>query len=549
MNFSLRNPVLVMIALVAGVYASAPASATTFVMAETEDLFAAADVVVLGRVVAIDDSGEVAALHTRIRVAVDEIVKGPQAPEMTVVEPGGRNADHQRWIHGAPRFFVGERVLLFLVRNRQGELETLFLAMGKFAVARSTNGVDLAVRDLGGARALSVRRGRLRAVSGVTAYALPHLLAALRGMAAGGAPPLVASVGTQESFTFAGPPLTRWFEADASVPIRYHISVDGDAALGPAASAEAADAALAAWTDAPCSELVLVDGGAADPAAFSECDGRTEISFNDPFGEIADPVHCAGVLALGGVCFRNDTPEDFNGATFSRITEGDVMVNNGFGDCPFWTAQNVAELLTHEVGHTLGLAHSSEDPNESDPSLREATMYYAAHFDGRGAVLASDDVAAICALYPAQSTLSMTFRRFAIVTDPARPGPSDRLVVDGVFGLNGAHFDPRSDTFIFDLRVAGVSVFRLAVSPGQWTASPSGTRLRYRGSFGTGTAIVTLSSAAAGSVRMSLQARGLDLSTAGNDSTVLSLSVGHAVMTETVGAERFTARNQAVPGE
>lgn len=542
-----RSSVLVAIVLTVEVLVCAQANATTFVMADTADLFAAADVVLLGYVTAIDDTAPDAQPRTRVRVVVEEVVKGSARSEITVVEPGGRGAARWRWVHGAPRFSVGEHVLLFLVHNQRQELETLFLAMGKFSIVHTPGGRDLAVRSLAGARALSAKRERLEATSGVTVYALRELLPALRAMASGASTP-ADSVSWQENFTYAGPPLTRWFQPDAAEPIAYQIGRDGDAALGSDASVEAADKALAAWSNVSCSSLRLVDAGTADPAPFGACDGRNEITFNDPFGEIADPVNCNGVLALGGVCGSSAPPETFNGAAFSPITEGDVVVNNGFADCPFWNTQNVAELLTHEVGHTLGLAHSSDDPNEADPSLREATMYFAAHFDGRGAVLASDDVAAICGLYPAPRAASMVLRRFAIVNDPARPAPSDRLVVDGMFDLNGRGFDALNDTFIFELRVAGASVFRLAVVPGQWTPSASGTRFRYRGvAATTGTVLLTLSTRNPGSVRVSLRARRLDLSAVDANSMVVSLAVGQAVVTETAAAARFTAQNQAQP--
>src|SRR6185369_8400045 len=50
-----------------------------------------------------------------------------------------------------------------------------------------------------------------------------------------------------------------------------------------------------------------------------------------------------------------------------------------------------SEVLTHELGHAIGLAHST------DPT---ATMYAYAHFDGRGASLTPDDVAGVTFIYP-----------------------------------------------------------------------------------------------------------------------------------------------------
>ena len=56
-------------------------------------------------------------------------------------------------------------------------------------------------------------------------------------------------------------------------------------------------------------------------------------------------------------------------------------------------------LIAHETGHTLGLGHSSENANETNPILRDALMFFRLHNDGRGARLTSDDVAGIRRLY------------------------------------------------------------------------------------------------------------------------------------------------------
>jgi hypothetical protein len=120
--------------------------------------------------------------------------------------------------------------------------------------------------------------------------------------------------------------------------------------------------------------------------------------FNDPFGEIP-PLSsgCFGVLAVGGFCVKGN-PTTFDGRQFAHISEGDLTVADGLGSC--MDREGFDEVVTHEIGHAIGMGHSSENPNEPNALLRDATMYFLLHLDGRGAGLRDDDIEGISALYP-----------------------------------------------------------------------------------------------------------------------------------------------------
>jgi len=218
-----------------------------------------------------------------------------------------------------------------------------------------------------------------------------------------------------DAFVFLSSPPARWFQPDSGQPVSYVVDSTGDATLGFTTSRAAVDAAMAAWTNVPTSNLILADTGTADCStpsncAFSPCDAN-RIVFNDPNNEITDPSGCAGILAIGGYCNTSNTTV-VNGTTFDQIVVGKVMFNNGWGGCSFWNQCNVSEVMTHELGHSIGLGHST-DPN--------ATMWATAHFDGRCAGLGTDDVAAVNFMYPQSGTPLPTG---TFTPSPTAPPPS-----------------------------------------------------------------------------------------------------------------------------
>jgi hypothetical protein len=426
-------------AAVAGVLIllSSPARATTMVRMTDEALTLAADAIVTGTVTNVHAARTATGtITTYVTIAVESVVKGYlPAATVTVRELGGRIGDDELHLYGTPQYEAGESVIAFLGQDGDGFLRTSQMALGKFSVTSDPEtGERVASRQLdeegviviGAARLQSHdpsdRRladpfvGRLRDI--VRGQPVPRMLQPLRSDAAA---PAVADGGAAEGYKLFNN--VRWFLPDSGTPVRYFIDQAGDAKLGFNASQNAINAAFAAWTNVPTASLIMESAGPATATANGFCDGTSKIIFNDPFGEVTDPSGCGGILAIGGYCASGaSTP--FAGSSFREVVEGDIIFNNGWSGCSFWNATNVAEVATHEIGHTIGLAHSTDS---------SATMYSFAHFDGRGAGLTDDDRAGVSFLYPGAGQPGATpIPTPTVAPTPASPDADADGVTDGL---------------------------------------------------------------------------------------------------------------------
>ncbi len=390
---------------------AAPAAATTFVRMDAGDLAARSDAAVIATVTAVSAVATLGGgVVTHVELAPEQVVFGalPSGP-LRLHELGGDLAGRSERIFGTPRYRAGERVLAFVRRGRDGAWRTTAMAMGRYVLDADASGALLARREFGDA--VVVLDPASGAVLDTAATAPERLVDVLAGCAAkpvalrpaasrpAVARPTPSAAGRTAAapFTYLGTP-SRWFEPDAGEAVTFRIDPAGAAGLGAAASVAAVVDALAVWTGVDGVTLQLTAAPLDAPASFAGCGGATRIVFEDPFDEIEDPLGCRGVLGIGGFCYTDES-RVIGGASFRRIRVGKVTFADGWAGCPGWNACNLAEVATHEIGHALGLGHSTDST---------ATMAASANFDGRCAALAADDIAGLRALYPAPATPTAT---------------------------------------------------------------------------------------------------------------------------------------------
>ncbi len=143
-----------------------------------------------------------------------------------------------------------------------------------------------------------------------------------------------------------------------------------------------------AWTQVPCSYIEITVGGVGQAAGLT--DGQIPVVFLDP----TDAPTCfpVGVERLAAapcpIGDRFGVALNARDYTWSPEPDQNSLV---FGDETFYA---IDAVLTHELGHVLGLGHSADDPL--------STMVANYLIDGGQLTLSADDRRGVCALYPTE---------------------------------------------------------------------------------------------------------------------------------------------------
>ncbi len=148
--------------LLLGLLAAPWARADAPVPVPVEELARRADWVVHGRVASLEASRDAEGrIFTRVELEQTEIWKGLATNHFSIVFGNAVLGDRWTKVVGGPEFRLGEEVVVFAIRNPNGDAVTLDLAQGKFTVREVKDGPKL------------VSNGVLSDAGVTTSYRLP----------------------------------------------------------------------------------------------------------------------------------------------------------------------------------------------------------------------------------------------------------------------------------------------------------------------------------------------------------------------------------------
>lgn len=384
--------------------------ATTAKLATDEQLVLSSRLIVTGNVESIQSQWDTKRrnIYTYVTVRVSEVLKGQIRNEVIVIkQDGGIVGEDEIRIDGAPRFQTGQRVLLFLDTLSDGALTVKYLFQGKYDIVDDAATGRLMVERrfydgdnlhlLPGEDALTTNRAEFSAFVEKIQSTLRSGVKerSLRGATVREAPSEYRSNITDMSardYSDApnfqtGNPGLKWF----TTSISFLVNPNGSPVAGGGISEF--QQAAAAWTNVNTSNMSIFFGGTTGFTAQTQpLDSRNVVSY----GSLpADNVNCSGE---GARTFTRSTSSQFtfiNGRRFNRILEADMLINANL-TCFLSDPVNLAFVMTHELGHAIGLAGSNLTTAEPGtiPIMREVA------FGGRGPTLGMDDVNGISFLYP-----------------------------------------------------------------------------------------------------------------------------------------------------
>ncbi len=347
-----------------------PVPATSLVPVTARELAARADVIIHGVVVSSHVAEDALGRpETITSITPLEVLKGHVTGALVLHQLGGELPDGRFFkLWGRPEYEAGHEVVVFAIARPEGDHQTAELVLGKFEVQQDERGVSFAVPALVADAPAQVtvmqRAAGPEAAPPVDDPLAPRELEGFVRLLRGDlATPedWAAPVGTLTSsvypeslqgvtpFFVAIGGLWRWDNGATAA-----WALDGVANISGGGTEEAANA-TATWNAEPNSTINYTIGpGGLNPihlnAVSSPCGWNTCMTGSGVIG-------CGGPGGSGSNAWR--------GETYATIRTGEVWLR-AYCTPDLWDSITTQAVLTHELGHTLGLGHADAGASRHD---------------------------------------------------------------------------------------------------------------------------------------------------------------------------------------
>ncbi|MBL9129861.1 MAG: matrixin family metalloprotease, partial [Verrucomicrobiaceae bacterium] len=317
----------------------------------------------------------------------------------------------------SPKFVPGQEWLVFVKRREDGSLMALEGCQGAVPLTTGANASERLVER--------VRNAPLTSGLDLSDQRAMSMTAELEPPPPPGASPLPGLL----------PNNPRFIQPDRDEPIGYILDTQVlPAGMTQAQVAAAVQNAMAAWSAVTCVKFTFegFQNFGGSPLDYTFKDGRIRIQCHDFYNAL-------GTNALGTCVGVNyGSLVRFSGTEFAQQATASIVISHNKPGMNL--PKNFEETVCHEIVHALGLAHSSENPTEPDTTLKQATMYYLAHQDLRGATLGAYDGPVIAPVYPTSNRPPYAPSRYirAITTTSPATTPGVNEVTLAPFDLHTA---------------------------------------------------------------------------------------------------------------
>lgn len=446
----LSSPLFILLLL------AAHSRATTVVMLSDEELIVDSRIILTGKVHSVfsawDDAGDM--IWTYVEIRPDRMLKGNIRSEMIVLrQMGGTVGLAGIEVFGQPSFTPGSDVLLFLNTSPDGTLHTAHSFMGMFSIEEDSSGTKIATRvvsdsvnviahsDTKAVTDSAPFEDYIRKIEDTLQRAAARISqreAEREGEPIFAVPPEYAHrkrfTGYSPAFVFINGGV-RWFQPDSGQAVFFNYNPNNSPTSGGGATE--LTRAMNAWPQQSEAIIQLRLASQTQNCGLA-ADGSNVISFGDCRNQLDPPSGCSGVVATTQIAWNSSETRVINGVTFKRLMEADIVFNRGM-DCFLGTSANLAEVACHELGHAIGLGHSSDS---------SALMYASARGRGRDATLGLDDKTGVLAIYSASQGGNPTgppqVRRVKVKSSKKIFIYGDNFSANSLVLLNGVFITPRS---------------------------------------------------------------------------------------------------------